>query len=64
MLEESRLITQEEYDEYMTLKMQVKEANEVIKLYDDKYGQHYTTADGTIMGNSPAWKYMLRWGVK
>ena len=57
MSEEGRIITQEEYDEYMTLKQQIKEANEAIKAihYKDDYAQiDFETIN----------KYKQRWGVK
>ena len=46
------------------LRERLADADKAIKLMDEKYGEHYIIADGTKMGNSPAWKYMLKWGVK
>lgn len=52
------------YDEYKKLQERLADADKALKYMDEKYGEHYTIADGTQMGNSPAWKYMLKWGVK
>lgn len=46
------------------LQERLDDADKALKAMDEKYGEHYTIADGTKMGNSPAWKYMLKWGVK
>lgn len=46
------------------LQERLADADKALKYMDEKYGEHYTIADGTKMGNSPAWKYMLKWGVK
>ena len=46
------------------LEERLADADKTIKMCDELWGQHYTIADGTTMGNSPAWKYMLKWGVK
>jgi len=57
MSEESRIITQEQYDEYMTMKLQVKEANEAIKSV--RYKDDYVQIDFETIN-----KYKQRWGVK
>lgn len=46
------------------LQERIADADKALKYMDEKYGEHYTIADGTKMGNSPAWQYMLKWGVK
>ena len=46
------------------LEERLADADKTIKMCDELWGQHYTIADGTTLGNSPAWKYMLKWGVK
>lgn len=46
------------------LQERLADADKALKAMDEKYGEHYMIADGTKMGNSPAWKYMLKWGVK
>ena len=46
------------------LQERLADADKALKAMDEKYGEHYTIADGTRMGNSPAWKYMLKWGLK
>ena len=51
-------------EENKKLKERLADADKALKTMDEKYGEHYTIADGTKMGNSPAWKYMLKWGVK
>lgn len=51
-------------EENKKLKERLADADKALKAMDEKYGEHYTIADGTKMGNSPAWKYMLKWGVK
>lgn len=51
-------------EENEKLKERLDDADKALKAMDEKYGEHYTIADGTKMGNSPAWKYMLKWGVK
>ena len=50
-------------NDYKRLQEQLKEANEVIKLYDSN-DFHYQTPDGVVMGAEPAHKYLLKWGVK
>lgn len=51
-------------EENKKLKERLADADKALKAMDEKYGEHYTIADGTKMGNSPAWKYMLKWGVR
>ena len=55
-------------EENKMLKERLADADKALKAMDEKYGLHYLLpddkGDATVKGNSPAWKYMLKWGVK
>lgn len=64
MSEPCRVITEEQYRDYIRSKEQLKEANEVIKDYDGFAAE--LTSDGKVVckyANS-AHLYLEKWGVK